>query len=74
MMEKGDPAVSMAVYATALWLIGRTVALGELAAPAHDLGALESAVKAARVRAVHKRRAITGDDSHAQAGKKETTP
>jgi len=49
-MEKGDARVSMAVYATALWLVGRSQALAELAAPEHDLGALEEAVRAARVR------------------------
>ncbi|KQY81714.1 helix-turn-helix domain-containing protein [Pelomonas sp. Root1444] len=53
-MEKGDPSVSMAAYATALWLIGRSAALAELAAPVHDLGALESEVRAAQARAVRK--------------------
>jgi DNA-binding XRE family transcriptional regulator len=51
-MEKGDPSVSMGVYATALWLMGRSAALGEMAAPEHDLGALEDAVRAAKTRAV----------------------
>jgi hypothetical protein len=54
-MEKGDPTVSMGVYATALWLMGRSSALGELAAPEHDLGALEDAVRVARQRAVRKK-------------------
>lgn len=54
-MEKGDPSVSMGVYATALWLIGRAPAIAELAAPEHDQGALEDAVRAAKVRAVRKR-------------------
>ncbi len=54
-MEKGDPSVSMGVYATALWLMGRSAALGELAAPEHDMGALEDAVRAARQRAVRKK-------------------
>ena len=40
-MEKGDPAVGMGVYATALWLAGQLPALAELAAPASDLAALE---------------------------------
>ncbi len=39
-MEKGDPRVSMGVYATALWLMGRDDALRELAAPEHDAQAL----------------------------------
>jgi DNA-binding XRE family transcriptional regulator len=53
-MEKGDPSVSMAAYATALWLMGRSAALAELAAPVHDLGALENEVRAAQARAVRK--------------------
>jgi transcriptional regulator with XRE-family HTH domain len=54
-MEKGDPSVSMGVYATALWLISRSKSLPELAAPEHDLGALEDAVRAAKTRSVRKR-------------------
>lgn len=57
-MEKGDPTVSMAVYATALWLMGRDAALPDLAAPEHDRGALEEAVRVARQRAVRKRTTI----------------
>ena len=53
-MEKGDPSVSFGVYATALWLIGRAPAISDLAAPEHDLGALEAAVRAAKVRSVRK--------------------
>lgn len=57
-MEKGDPSVSMGVYATALWLMDRAAALPQLAAPEHDLGALEDAVRAAQTRAVRKRPAL----------------
>lgn len=57
-MERGDPAVSMAVYATALWIMGRDSALPDLAAPEHDRGALEQAVRVAKQRAVRKRRTI----------------
>lgn len=46
-MEKGDPTVSIGVYATALWLIKRQDALMTLADPQHDLVALESDIKAA---------------------------
>lgn len=53
-MERGDPSVAMGIYATALWLIGRTHALPELAAPVHDLGALEDEVRAAKAKAVRK--------------------
>lgn len=35
-MEAGEPSVSMATYATALWLIGRDHFLAELANPAND--------------------------------------
>lgn len=52
-MERGDPGVSMGVYATALWMIGRVRALAELAEPKHDQGALESDVREAM-----KRRAV----------------
>ena len=57
-MEGGDPSVSMGVYATALWLIGRSQTLTDLAAPAHDLGALEDAVRAAQVRSVRKKPSV----------------
>jgi transcriptional regulator with XRE-family HTH domain len=46
-MERGDPGVGMGVYATALWLMGRTQALPELADPQADRGALERDVRAA---------------------------
>ena len=52
-MERGDPGVSAGIYATALWLIGRIQALPDLAAPAHDRGALENDVRSAL-----KRRAV----------------
>jgi hypothetical protein len=57
-MEKGDPSVSMGVYATALWLMGRDGALAEAAAPEHDEGALEDAVRAAQARSVRKRPSV----------------
>lgn len=53
-MERGDPGVSMAVYATALWLMGRAKGLAEIAAPATDLLALENEVRAAKARSVRK--------------------
>lgn len=49
-MEKGDPAVGMGVYATALWLMGQHQALAEVAAPQRDLGALELDIQAAKNR------------------------
>jgi transcriptional regulator with XRE-family HTH domain len=49
-MERGDPGVGVGIYVTALWLIGRSSALADLAAPASDRGALESDVRAAMTR------------------------
>lgn len=49
-MEKGDPTVSMGIYATALWLIQRHQALGALADPKEDLAALEAEVRKAKNR------------------------
>lgn len=49
-MERGDPGVSAGIYATALWMMGRSAALGEIAAPETDMGALEADVRAARAR------------------------
>lgn len=46
-LEKGDPSVSMGVYATALWIIQRHEALGALADPQQDVAALESEVRTA---------------------------
>ncbi len=46
-MEAGDPSVALGIYATALWLLGQDGALTELAAPAHDTGALELDVREA---------------------------
>lgn len=45
-MEKGDPRVSMGVYATALWLLGQDGALRELAAPERDAQALAQEILA----------------------------
>lgn len=39
-VEAGDPTVSVAAYATALWLIGRVHLLGEIANPEADEMAL----------------------------------
>jgi hypothetical protein len=52
-MEHGEPGVSIGIYATALWLMGRLQAIPEAADPASDRGALEMDVReAARRRAV----------------------
>jgi transcriptional regulator with XRE-family HTH domain len=49
-LERGDPGLSVGIVATALWLMGRVDALGEIAAPVTDLGALERDVRAAAER------------------------
>ena len=49
-MEKGDPAVSAGIYATALWLINRQEALAQVADPREDFMALERDVSEARER------------------------
>jgi transcriptional regulator with XRE-family HTH domain len=46
-LEAGEPSVSVGVLATALWLIGRDAALGVLATPREDRGALELDVRQA---------------------------
>jgi hypothetical protein len=52
-MEQGDPGVSMGIYATALWLIGRAQSLSATADPKTDSTALEMDVREAT-----KRRAV----------------
>ena len=49
-LEAGDPGVGMGVYAAALWLMGRSDALPELADPSLDRGALELDVRQAQAR------------------------
>jgi hypothetical protein len=49
-MERGDPGVGAGIYVTALWLMGRSSALADLAAPASDRGALEGDVREAMAR------------------------
>ncbi len=73
-MEKGDPSVSMGVYATALWLIGRSQAMAELAAPEHDLGALEADVRVAQARSVRKRVSIYRGEGGPADGQAEGEP
>ncbi len=57
-MEKGDPSVSVGIYVTALWLVGRQHALAELANPKEDLGALEIEVKKAKARHASPRKIV----------------
>ena len=46
-LEAGDPSVGIGIVATALWLIQRDGALGQIAAPEDDKGAIEMDVQAA---------------------------
>ena len=55
-MERGDPAVRIGIYVTALWMMGRANALPELAAPENDRGALELVVREAVDRRARRRR------------------
>ena len=65
-MERGDPGVSIGIYATALWVLGRVSALPDVAAPAQDRGALENDVREAL-----KRRAVRSTASaEARLGRK----
>jgi len=48
-LEAGEPSVSLGVLATVLWLIGRDGALGALATPKEDRGALELDVREAEI-------------------------
>lgn len=66
-MEHGDPGVSIGIYATALWLMGRVQALQEAADPGLDRGALE-----ADIRSVLERRAVRSAASvEARLGRKK---
>jgi DNA-binding XRE family transcriptional regulator len=71
-MEKGDPTVSMGTYATALWLMGRTSALPDLADPALDRGALEMNIREAKKRSVRSKASIDKRLS-SQPGKSKQT-
>jgi hypothetical protein len=65
-MERGDPGVGAGIYVTALWLIGRSGALADLAAPASDRGALERDVREAMTR----RAARSAASAEARLGRK----
>ena len=56
-LESGDPSVGVGIVATALWLIQRDGDLGTLAAPEHDLGAIEMDVRQAVARGTARARA-----------------
>jgi len=71
-VEQGEPTVSMGVYASALWLMGRVQALPDVAAPATDLGALEQDIRVARSRAVRSPESITRRLKSAKPGREQS--
>ena len=74
-MERGDASVSMGVYATALWMMGQSGALSNLAAPEQDRGALESDVRAAkRTRAVRSQASLAARLAQTNAPKSPKLP
>jgi len=66
-MEQGDPGVSMGIYATALWLVGRVQAIKEAADPGADRGALELDVR----EAVNRRAVRSAASVEARLGRKK---
>jgi transcriptional regulator with XRE-family HTH domain len=69
-MEQGDAGVSIGIYATALWLMGRVQSLPELADPAHDRGALEMDVR----EAVKRRAVRSAASAEARLARKTASP
>ena len=49
-LVRGDPTLSMGVWATSLWMIDRHQALAQAADPKEDLAALEAEVRQAQQR------------------------
>jgi transcriptional regulator with XRE-family HTH domain len=49
-MEQGDPGVGMGIYAMAVWLLGRSQALAQVALPELDMAALDQDIAKAKQR------------------------
>ncbi len=49
-MEKGDPGVGMGVYALALWMMGRSQEMANMALPENDMAALDLELQIAKNR------------------------
>ena len=58
-MEQGDPGVGMGIYAMAVWLLGRSQALVQVALPELDMAALDQDIAKAKQRGQAKRKAAT---------------
>jgi len=56
-MEQGDPGVGMGIYAMAVWLLGRSQALAQVALPELDMAALDQDIAKAKQRGQAKRKA-----------------
>lgn len=67
-LERGEAGVAVGVVATALWMIGRIDALGALAEPASDRGAIELDVREATKR--RSVRAAASSEARLRRGKK----
>lgn len=68
-LEAGDPSVGIGIVATALWLIQRDGELGKLAAPEHDLGAIEMDVRKAEE--LGRARALASAEARARKNRME---
>lgn len=74
-MERGDPGVSIGIYTTTLWLMGRVSALSDVAAPVEDKGALESDVRSAlKRRAVRSAASVEARLARTSAPRAQTKP
>jgi DNA-binding XRE family transcriptional regulator len=71
-LESGDPSVSMAAYASALWLMGRDGELARIAEPATDAAAIELDVRAAK--ALGARRATSAQTAAAKRAQQKAAP
>lgn len=69
-LEAGDPSVGIGIVATALWLIKRDSALGMLAAPEFDQGALEMDVRKAEE--LGRARALASAEARLRKGREDT--
>ena len=56
-MEQGDPGVGMGIYAMAVWLLGRSQALAQVALPELDMAALDQDISKAKQRGQAKSKA-----------------
>jgi transcriptional regulator with XRE-family HTH domain len=56
-MEQGDPGVGMGIYAMAVWLLGRSQALAQVALPELDMAALDQDIAKAKQRGQAKSKA-----------------